>query len=652
MRCSLEESLVGYGRSDVREPPAAAHGSLRWCCKLRKMPRALPLTALVCLLAPISAPPAVARADLRWPDAERVVAIADVHGAYDAMCETLRNAGVIDESASWSGGRAHLVIVGDLLDRGPDSRAAMDLVMRLEAEAEEAGGRVHMLLGNHEIMNLVGDLRYVSVEEYAAFDGEEEAALRQLEFEKESAAAAVDRDAFDRRFPSGYFAHRAAFRADGKYGKWLLSKPVLITVNGTAFVHGGLAEMAAKLGVEGLNSSLRAQLHEYLETLQLLTDAGLLNHADAFYDHPQRLEAILQETLDDVPQDALDDVGQDTLDEKTRAAAARLIELNQAPLFNPDSPIWFRGSVRCSAVIEDDRLGSALAALDADRLVVGHTPTPNGRVLSRLGGQVLRIDTGMLNSYYGGRGAALILAGSDVAVVYEDKSARLQPEIQPRRVGRRPRGLSVEQLEKMLTTGEIVVSDSEEGDSDAIKLVAGDIELQARFSPSQRGGVLPELAAYKLDRLLALDMVPVTVARTVSGQAGALQFIPADAMSEEQRMAARGGGDAWCPLRDQFNAMYVFDALILNEGRTPDSMLYDPMNWQLMLTRHDQAFGTRKGQPEYQRGVSLEVGQSWVARLNSLDEETLEGSLGDSLGKSRLKALMKRRDELIKNATK
>ena len=92
---------------------------------------------------------------------------------YEATQSMLRQAGVIDEDLGWAGARTHLVIVGDVLDRGPDSRDAMDLLMRLEVEAESAGGMVHVLVGNHEAMNLVGDLRYVAKEEFSAFAGEE-----------------------------------------------------------------------------------------------------------------------------------------------------------------------------------------------------------------------------------------------------------------------------------------------------------------------------------------------------------------------------------------------------------------------------------------------------------------------------------------------
>ena len=73
----------------------------------------------------------------RFDGVDRVVAISDIHGAYDAMVTTLQNAGILDEDLAWMGEEATLVIVGDILDRGPKSRAAMDLLIRLEGKAGE-----------------------------------------------------------------------------------------------------------------------------------------------------------------------------------------------------------------------------------------------------------------------------------------------------------------------------------------------------------------------------------------------------------------------------------------------------------------------------------------------------------------------------------
>src|SRR6187397_2499035 len=109
----------------------------------------------------------------------RIVAVGDAHGAYDRYVAILRAAGLIDDRQRWAGGRTHLVQTGDLLDRGAGSRQILDLLRRLERDAESKGGAVHVLLGNHEVMRMLGDLRYVSPGEYQGFATRDSEALRQ-----------------------------------------------------------------------------------------------------------------------------------------------------------------------------------------------------------------------------------------------------------------------------------------------------------------------------------------------------------------------------------------------------------------------------------------------------------------------------------------
>jgi len=127
------------------------------------------LRALSLLLVLVAWPPA---GDDILSGIDRVVAVGDVHGDYDQFVIVLKSAGLLDGQIKWAGGKTHLVQTGDVLDRGADSRKAMDLLMRLEEEARGAGGAVHCLIGNHEAMNLYGDLRYLSPGEIAAFRDE------------------------------------------------------------------------------------------------------------------------------------------------------------------------------------------------------------------------------------------------------------------------------------------------------------------------------------------------------------------------------------------------------------------------------------------------------------------------------------------------
>ena len=582
----------------------------------------------------------------RFTGVERVVAMSDPHGAYDALAGTLANAGIVDADGNWIGAAAHLVITGDLLDRGADSRRIMDLVMRLEEQAPEAGGMVHLTLGNHEVMNLVGDLRYVAVGEYAAFAAEESAEERERWFQsmlstyRLNAEGEVDeaalREEFDRARPPGFYAHRRAFGSEGKYGRWLLQKPLVVVVNDTAFVHGGLSPMVADFGLDRLNDEMRAQVVDYIVAVETLSDGGLIDPAMSFYEHEFAAEAMLADAT--APPDI-------------RAALETIVALNDAPVHDTVGPLWYRGNVGCSLPVEGEALDASLAAIGASRVVIGHTPTIGRQVLERFDGRVVEIDTGMLKSAYGGSGFALILENDEIMVAQEYDSTLTAPVPHPRRVGDRADSLDVDALETLLATGDIVSTTTDESGRTFVEVSAGGHTVSALFvrSPRKRG-LEPEIAAYRLDRLLGADIVPVTVGREVDGRRGALIFLAAQSRDEAYRSNSGQGGGAWCPLPRQWNSLYIFDVLVNNNGRAPNTMVYNTGNWQLMSLGHDKAFGTRVTRPAYLEKQVLDVTSSWKDALNSLSDERLTDSLADVLPKRQIEAIGKRRDFLLNGA--
>jgi hypothetical protein len=600
------------------------------------------LTTLILFLM-FAAIPAADAAEYRFTGAERIVAMSDPHGAYDAMVATLANAGVIDGDRHWAAGGTHLVITGDLLDRGADSRPIMDLVMRLEAEAAEAGGQVHLTLGNHEVMNLIGDLRYVAPGEYAAFAEEESAEERERWFRKlladrqsateEPVDEAALRAEFDRDRPPGFYGHRHAFSSTGQYGRWLLEKPLMVVVNDTAFVHGGMPPLVGELGLDRLNDELGAEVADYVAALEVLMRAGLIDPAVNFYDHARVAEALAADP---------------SIEPGVREALDTVMRLNEGRVHSSDSPLWYRGTVGCSLVEEEHVLADALAGAGARRVVIGHTPTVTRQVLERFGGRVIEIDTGMLNSAYRGAGFALIMDGESVAVAQQHSDELTAPVTHPRRVGDRPATLSAETLESLLTSGEIVSSETDETGRTVVQVRQNGDTVAAVFSPSpRRKGREPEIAAYRLDRMLGLELVPVTVAREVDGERGTLQFLPKGGRDEAYRSNTGQGGGAWCPLQRQWNSMYLFDVLTLNEGRSPATMVYSPSNWQLVSVGHGQAFDTGSGRPRFLAEIPLDVNAGWQIALQSLTDEALEATFEDVLSGRQISAIGKRRDKLL-----
>src|SRR3982750_2901788 len=104
-----------------------------------------------------------------WQGIQRVVAVGDIHGDKDAFVAVLRMAGIIDDEERWIAGTTHLVQVGDVPARGPQTRKAFDFMMRLEKEAASAGGKLHALIGNHDAGVIYGDLRNTHPDEYGEF---------------------------------------------------------------------------------------------------------------------------------------------------------------------------------------------------------------------------------------------------------------------------------------------------------------------------------------------------------------------------------------------------------------------------------------------------------------------------------------------------
>jgi len=599
------------------------------------------LIALATLLLAVVAL-AASPTQYRFQGVDRIVVFADVHGAYPQLISILRETGVIDAAEHWQGGKTHLVSLGDLLDRGPESRKALDLLMRLEGEATAAGGAVHVLLGNHEVMNMAGDLRYVSAPDYATFAGPEDDALRETTWQAVTAKdpAAVRAD-FDAAFPSGYFAHAKAFASDGTYGRWLFDKPYLIVINDTAFVHAGLPPFVASLGLEATNENLHSQLQNYLNAWQATSKELNLAKPIGFQERPEALAAMGAQPQSDA-----------------------IAKLQDGELFTPTGPTWYRGQALCYPDTETQNLDAALAKLGAKRVIEGHTPQPAGRVLSRFDGRVLLLDTGMLASVYQGVASALVYENGQWSVAYADQPGRrTQPELPVRAVGSRPKGLDDDALERFLQEAEIVeVEKLDVGITkpqrvtlrkDGIEVRAVLKQLSISFETEGRPPKTfdsdrweYELAAYKLDRMIGLNMVPVTVERVVNKRRGVLQFWIENAITLKKMLEDKMQPDGWCATYPQYNLMNIFDLLIHNTDRTQQNALFTK-DWTLLLIDHTRAFETALKPPTLLYQNPVEIPPSLAQRLAALDRTKLDAVLGPYLHPKQIEAILKRRDGLL-----
>lgn len=156
--------------------------------------------------------PMVPQTEIHFETKAPVAALSDVHGQYDVMVKLLQANRIIDQEDNWIFGNGHLVIVGDVFDRGDQVTEILWLIHKLEKQANQNRGRVHFLLGNHELMVLTGDLRFLHPK-YRYTMALTQRPLQQL------------------------------FNTQSYLGRWLRSKPLAITINDMAFVHGGFSEL-------------------------------------------------------------------------------------------------------------------------------------------------------------------------------------------------------------------------------------------------------------------------------------------------------------------------------------------------------------------------------------------------------------------------
>lgn len=298
--------------------------------------------------------------EVTWEGVDRIVAIGDLHGDYESYLETLRLAGLVNRRGRWIGDKTHLVQTGDIPDRGPDTREIMEHLDGLARQAQKDGGRVHGLIGNHEAMNLYGDLRYVTQEEFEAFRGRDsqrmqdryyELVLQDMEQNDPEGFAALPegyRETWDQDHPLGWVEHRQAWNPawnpNGEYAVRTLSQNTAIRINGTVFVHGGISDLYADLSLAEINR-------------QVVDSLGAFDP--------------------EATGPAVDECG----------------------------PLWYRGLSGMAPEAPEEVVTSILERLGASRIVVGHTPTP-GIIWPRYDGRVVQIDTG-ISEHYGGHTAFL-----------------------------------------------------------------------------------------------------------------------------------------------------------------------------------------------------------------------------------------------------
>ncbi len=307
----------------------------------------------------------------------RTVIVGDLNGQAKLLKRLLVGLKIIRRDHHWCGGRSVLVQMGDVPNRGRGAREAMDLLLQLRQEAQQAGGDVYWLLGNHEVMSTLRHEAYVWPDEYLEFADSE--ALEMYQYDRSryvhellgstEEAGIVEPvggrlRAWEEANAPGRTEYRAAMGATGTYGAAIRSLPIAFLIGPLLFVHGGLSPAWAEFGVEGLEKLSRTAWADNPEFYQQLDPKGVFR--------------------------------------------------------DPEGPLWHRGYCIGDGPECRDDLQEALRRIGATQMLVGHTRTDSlgeGQVsvpLIRHRGRLIMTDVGLGEP--GEPGCALIVERGRIEV--------------------------------------------------------------------------------------------------------------------------------------------------------------------------------------------------------------------------------------------
>ncbi len=628
-------------------------------------PRRATMCALM-LLVVFAWPPTATSQDVDQPDGRRIVAIADIHGALEAFTAILREVGLVDADLRWSGGDTILVQTGDFTDRGPEVRACMDLLMRLQEEAPEHGGEVIVALGNHEAMNLIGFLRDTSPDDAAGFVDDASEERRDQAYDdwtrmRRRRAEALDQPqprftpdmkrVWEEAHPLGYVERMEALGPDGHYGRWLRSLPVLVELDGILFMHAGLNPVYAGRSVDEMNELISSELRHFDEAKAEMVGAGLITRHANLVDMIQaadeevvRLMAILEETGERSGAD----------DQRLVSTLDWVLKYQSWEMLTGEGLLWFRGLALWPEDEHDAEVRELLEAQGIEHIVVGHTVQLDRTIRTRFDGSVILADTGMLATRYNGRPSAVEIEDGRFTAVYVGETRQLYPPTDD------------DILEFLRTADVVSIEDVGSGTTGArrvglekdgvrargifhvIDLTRERARIGERFHAIFRDSWRGQVAAYWMARELGLTNVPPTVQRTIGGEQGSLQlWLERDGLRTNADRLQAGDFppdiEGWL---EQEWGMNVFDALVFNDDRNPGNVLVDD-DWNLWMIDHTRAFQSDPSirNPEKLWRIDRDL---WTA-LNELTAQRVVALLGPYLERSQINALMARRDAIVEH---
>jgi hypothetical protein len=542
----------------------------------------------------------------------KTIVFGTVNGRFDELKLQLERIGVIDQRGSWRAGKARLVSLGNLFAKqsinSKVNQPILEFAKKLQIEAEDAGGHFHLVLGKNEVYIMVEGL---------------------------------------------YTSRTLADNQLSELGNWLFQQSFVHKQGQELFTHLGLSKISDLADLVLFNQQMKESIIDYADNW---ASYYRLNRAN----QQQQTEPLLPEIL------SINDTVKTIADKSLKQAS--YLALKQT------SPVNFDGSQFCHPYFEKDRLDEKLKQTQSKRVWLT-TEDKSINIRSRFSGRVQILpnfdglaqnaETEVDSSSANKQPIVFASIASDGSTNYFDSVTGeiLVPQIPQFREWNRPYGMSDEEIELFLKSATIIESSTtKEGKTKPLKLKLekNGKQLKAVFKYVNKSGKTVrkrfygggdryqhEMAAYRLDRMLGIGLVPVTVEREIDGVKGSVQLWVENMASALQLNEREILYEGTCDVTAQADLMNAFDYLIHNSDRNQTNIVFTKHDWQIWFIDHTRSFGTVLSKPVFQQGVELKPPLEFLKAVKSLSKGQLR-KLKPWLNKEQMAALWERRKRLLK----
>ena len=561
-----------------------------------------------------------------------VYMFSDVQGRHEALKALLVNYQIIDEALNWQSANNDLVLMGNLIGDEGSAYETLRLVSTLQQNAMQSQSKLKIILGEKDIEFLLSEFdRYPDSSGVAA----------EANSEASPDIKSQEQTANQPQAESQTEAESQPQQDHLQLLNWLSGQDFVAQMNGHLFVNGGISSRTKKKALNDINQALKRSLNDYKSRWQALLETETSLKDVAFN---ERYSAV--SSLPDSEEKKL------------------FLKSKRSYLFSKFWPVQYTGNSFCHPLFERQNLDEILQSWTIKKIWSAKSEYKALGFEERFQGLMTFVDQDLESADSGQILGAMIEEDGSHTLLQGVKTVTDVPKTIPARKYELPYGMTIDEIKRFLKTAKVVSKEqTKEGKTKPLKiyLEKGDKRIKAIFkyvNASGRGnrkGVPRtgdkfdyESAAYTLDGMLGIGLIPITVERVVNNKRGVVQLWIDGLVSAVPLNSGEEVYSGMCDAQQQENMINTFDYLIMNMDRNQTNITFTKKDWQIWFIDHTRSFSNDTKAPRFLKGVKIKPTGLFKEKLSQISREQLN-DLSLWLSEKQLDAMWQRRNRLIES---